>query len=301
MVVKRRQCAAMQEYERLLEEQPSFRTNQRRAEEFTVRAMASGEADRVARTLVTIPTVVHVVHRVPRENISRSQIQSQIAALNQDFRATIPDTSRVPDAWKGLVADAKIKFQLATQDPDGGSTDGIVRVQTNRTSFGTGDAVKRAGQGGSTAWPTDRYLNIWVCTLGGGLLGYAQFPGGPRATDGVVVLNTAFGTEGTATAPFDRGRTLTHEIGHWLNLRHIWGDTLDCSGGDRVPDTPNCEGPNYGKPTFPVVTCSNGPNGDMFMNYMDYVDDAAMFMFTPGQVARMNACLAGPRKSLVGA
>ena len=297
MAPRRRQCAAMQEYERLLEEQPSFRTNQQRAETFTARAVTSGEADRVARRLVTIPTVVHVVHKKPKENISKAQIRSQLTALNLDFRAANPDTSQVPSAWQGLVGDAKIKFQLATKDPDGKRTDGIVRVKTDRTSFGPGDGVKRAGAGGSPAWPSDSYLNIWVCTLGGGLLGYAQFPGGPKATDGVVILNTAFGTEGSATAPFDKGRTLTHEVGHWLNLRHIWGDTLDCSGGDRVPDTPNCEGPNLGKPVFPVITCSNGPHGDMFMNYMDYVDDAAMFMFTAGQVARMNACLAGPRKS----
>ena len=301
MAPRRRQCAAMQEYERLLEEQPSFRTNQRRAEEFTARAVTSGEAERVTRTLVTIPTVVHVVHKKPKENISDSQIRSQIDALNRDFRATNPDTAKVPDPWKGLVADAKIKFQLATRDPDGKRTTGIVRVQTDRDSFGPGDAVKRSRSGGSDAWPSDAYLNLWVCTLGNQLLGYAQFPGGPKATDGVVVLNTAFGTEGTAAAPFNKGRTLTHEVGHWLNLRHIWGDTLDCSGGDRVPDTPNCEGPNMGKPPYPSVSCSNGPHGDMFMNYMDYVDDAAMFMFTAGQVARMNACLAGPRKSFVGA
>ena len=299
MPPRRRQCAAMQEYERLLEEQPSFRANQQRAETFTARAVTTGEADRVTRTVVTIPTVVHVVHHKPKENLTKAQVRSQIDALNADFRARNPDVSQVPDPWKGLVADAKIRVRLATTDPDGKRTDGIVRVATDRTSFGAGDAVKRVASGGSAAWPTDRYLNIWVCTLGGGLLGYAQFPGGPKATDGVVVLNTAFGTEGTATAPFDRGRTLTHEVGHWLNLRHIWGDTLDCSGGDRVPDTPNCEGPNTGTPTFPIVTCSNGPHGDMFMNYMDYVDDAAMFMFTAGQVARMNACLAGPRKSFL--
>ena len=291
----------MQEYERLLEEQPSFRTNQQRAEEFTARAVSSGDADRVARKLVTIPTVVHVVYKKPKENISQSQIQSQIAALNKDFRATNADTSKVPAAWKGLVADSKIKFQLATKDPNGEKTNGVVRVQTDVAAFGAGDGVKRASKGGSTAWPADAYLNVWVCTLGGGLLGYAQFPGGPKATDGVVILNSAFGTEGTATAPFDKGRTLTHEVGHWLNLRHIWGDTLDCSGGDRVSDTPNCKGPNIGKPTFPVITCGNGPNGDMFMNYMDYVDDAAMFMFTAGQVGRMSACLAGPRKSFLPA
>lgn len=301
MAPRRRQCAAMQEYERLLEEQPSFRANQQRAEAFTARAVTSGEAERVARRLITIPTVVHVVYKKPQENISKAQVQSQIAALNHDFRSTNPDTAKAPDAWKGLVADAKIKFQLATKDPDGKRTDGIVRVQTDRASFGPGDGVKRASQGGSTAWPADAYLNIWVCALGGGLLGYAQFPGGPKSTDGVVILHSAFGTEGSATAPFNRGRTLTHEVGHWLNLRHIWGDTLDCSGGDRVSDTPNSKGPNYGKPTFPVISCANGPNGDMFMNYMDYVDDAAMFMFTAGQVARMGACLAGPRKSFAAA
>ena len=301
MAARRRQCASMQEFERLLEEQPSFRANQQRVEERTARAVASGEAQRVARRLVTIPTVVHVLHHEPAENISRAQVRSQIRALNHDYRSTNPDAATVPEAWKGLVGDARIRFQLATTDPEGNETDGIVRVRTERTSFGVGDAVKRAGQGGSRAWPTDAYLNIWVCTLGGGVLGYAQFPGGPGATDGVVILNTAFGTEGSATAPFDRGRTLTHEVGHWLNLRHIWGDTLDCSGGDRVPDTPNCAGPHYGTPVFPVTSCRNGPNGDMFMNYMDYVDDAAMVMFTAGQVERMNACLAGPRKSFAAA
>ncbi len=291
----------MAEFERLLEEQPSFRGNQQRAELFTARAVASGEAERVARRLVTIPVVVHVVHRTEQEDVSAAQVRSQIDVLNQDFRATNPDTSTVPAPWQGLVADARIEFRLATVDPAGGRTDGIVRVRTERRSFSAGDDVKRAGKGGSAAWPTDAFLNIWVCTLRDGLLGYAQFPGGPKATDGVVVLNTATGTQGTAAAPFDGGRTLTHEIGHWLNLRHIWGDTLDCSGGDRVPDTPNCEGPNMGSPTFPVITCANGPHGDMFMNYMDYVDDAAMCLFTAGQVTRMNACLAGPRKSFVGA
>jgi hypothetical protein len=300
MAVRRRQCAAMQEYERLLEESPTFRNGQRRAEEFTSRAITSGEAEKAARTLITIPTVVHVVYKKPAENISLAQIRSQITALNKDYRATNPDISKVPAPWKGLVANPKIKFQLATKDPDGNRTDGVVRVQTKRNSFGPGDDVKRANRGGSTAWPSDAYLNLWVCTLGGGLLGYAQFPGGPKATDGVVILNTAFGTVGTVQAPFNLGRTATHEVGHWLNLRHIWGDTLDCSGGDRVPDTPNCEGPNFGKPKFPKVSCSNAPNGDMFVNYMDYTDDAAMFMFTAGQVTRMNACLAGPRKSFVG-
>lgn len=133
----------------------------------------------------------------------------------------------------------------------------------------------------------------------GQLLGYAQFPGGPSKTDGVVILNTAFGTTGSAADPFNLGRTATHEIGHFLNLRHIWGDAPNCAGFDLVDDTPNAESPNVGKPTWPHVSCNNGPNGDMFMNYMDYTDDDSMFMVTPGQVSRMHTTLDGPRKSLV--
>ena len=115
----------------------------------------------------------------------------------------------------------------------------------------------------------------------------------------MVILHSAFGTTGTAAAPFDLGRTATHEIGHWLNLRHIWGDDgTGCSGDDFVADTPNAGGPNFGAPTFPHVSCNNGPNGDLFMNYMDYVDDVAMFMFTAGQVDRMQAALDGPRSSI---
>src|SRR2546421_732260 len=144
----------------------------------------------------------------------------------------------------------------------------------------------------------DKFLNIWVCTLAGGILGYAQFPGGALQTDGVVILNTAFGTTGTAAAPFNLGRTATHEVGHWLNLYHIWGDTADCSGSDFVSDTPNAQHPNFGKPNFPHTSCNNGPNGDMFMNYMDYVDDDTMVMFTAQQVVRMSATLDGPRSSI---
>ena len=175
----------------------------------------------------------------------------------------------------------------------------MTRTQTSHDSFGSDDEVKFDSSGGSDAWPRDEYLNIWVCQLSGGLLGYAQFPGGPAETDGVVITHTGFGTTGTAAAPFDQGRTATHEIGHWLNLRHIWGDDgTGCSGSDFVDDTPNQGGGNTGKPTFPTISCNNGPNGDMFMNYMDYVDDDAMVMFTEGQITRMHACLDGPRSAI---
>jgi len=248
--------------------------------------------------ITQIPVVVHVVYSNAAGNIADAQIQSQIDVLNRDYRANNPDRSNVPGVWSGLIADARIQFVLAQNDPDGNPTDGVTRTATTTQSFGTDDAVKSVATGGADGWPSDSYLNIWVCELGGGLLGYAQFPGGPSATDGVVILNRAFGTLGTATPPFNLGRSATHEIGHWLNLIHIWGDRLDCKGTDDVDDTPTAQAPNYGKPAFPHVSCNNGPNGDMFMNYMDYVDDDAMFMFTQGQVARMAATLDGPRAGI---
>ena len=217
--------------------------------------------------------VVHVVWNTAAQNISDAQVTSQIDVLNRDFRATNPDVANVP-VFAGLVADARIEFLLATTDPDGNAHQRHHPDATDRSFHD--DAVKSAATGGADPWPADRYLNLWVCQLGGGLLGYAQFPGGPAQTDGVVVLHTAFGTTGTAAPPFDLGRTATHEIGHWLNLFHIWGDDgTGCNGSDLVEDTPNQAGPNTGVPTFPHVSCNNGPNGDLFMNYMDYTDDAA--------------------------
>jgi hypothetical protein len=296
----RRHCGTMQVNELLLEENPTLRGTQDRIEQGIRRSLESGEAERVMRRRITIPVVVHVLHRREDENISKGQIDSQIAALNRDFRAANQDRSKVPPVWKGLIVDAKVEFKLAGRDPDRKRTDGITRTKTSRPSFPPDNSMKTRRGGGVPPWPTDRYLNLWVCTLAGTLLGYAQFPGGPARTDGVVIRNTAFGTRGTVKPPFDRGRTATHEVGHWLNLRHIWGDRNDCGGTDYVADTPNAQLPNYGKPSFPHVSCANGPNGDMFMNYMDYTDDAAMHMFTSGQVARMNAALAGPRKKLAG-
>jgi hypothetical protein len=287
-------------HELLAETKPEYRRRRLQVEEQTRKSLESGLAMRTVAKLVTIPVVVHVVHRTKEENISDAQVRSQIKVLNDDFRAKNADTKKVPDVWKSLVIDSNIQFELAKTDPDGKSTNGITRTATTVPSFGPDDGVKKKRSGGVPPWPTDRYLNIWVCNLGEGLLGYAQFPGGPAATDGVVILYTAFGTSGTAAAPFNKGRTATHEVGHYLNLRHIWGDRNDCSGNDFVADTPAARESNSGKPKFPHVTCNNGPSGDMFMNYMDYVDDDAMFMFTSGQVARMNAALAGPRKKLAG-
>ncbi len=293
----RRECGTMQVHRRLLDTDPNYA---RRLERIEDQAFRAREGLMPLRSGCTrIPVVVHVVWKTPAQNISQEQITSQIEVLNRDFRKRNADISGVPAAFAGVAADARLEFALATRDPAGSPHDGVIRVQTTQDTFGSDDAVKRAATGGSDAWPADEYLNIWVCQLGGGLLGYAQFPGGPADTDGVVITHTGFGTTGTAAAPFNLGRTATHEIGHWLNLRHIWGDDgTGCSGSDFVDDTPNQGGPNSGVPTFPHVSCSNGPNGDMFMNYMDYTDDRGMFMFTEGQVTRMQACLDGPRSAI---
>jgi hypothetical protein len=298
---KVRTCAHMVVHELLVETDPGYRKRRLKVEEDVRRSIESGAAMRTVAKLITIPVVVHVVYKTPAENISDAQIKSQIKVLNADYRAKNTDKSKVPAAWKSLVIDANIEFALATKDPKGKASSGITRHLTKASSFGPDNSVKAAKTGGADAWPADRYLNIWVCSLGQNLLGYAQFPGGAAKTDGVVILNTAFGTSGTAAAPFNKGRTATHEIGHFLNLRHIWGDRNDCTGSDFVADTPPAQHANVGKPVFPHITCNNGPTGDMFMNYMDYVDDDSMFMFTVGQVARMNATLAGPRKKLAAA
>jgi Pregnancy-associated plasma protein-A len=283
-----RSCGAMAAHMMLLERYPSFRAHQMRLEGVTSRRRDT-RLDLRQSAIVTINTVVNVVYKTEDQNISQQQINSQIAALNKDFRATNSDKSQTPAPWHGLVTDARMKFSLVK----------VVRVKTDVAGFSHDDGVKKASTGGVAPFNPTTHLNIWVCPLTGGLLGYAQFPGGPSSTDGVVINYRAFGTMGTAQAPFHKGRTATHEIGHYFNLRHIWADTPDCGGSDNVADTPNCAGPNFGTPTWPKVSCNNGPNGDMFMNYMDYTDDAAMFMFTAQQVLRMRTALESARSGLM--
>jgi len=283
----RRSCGAMAAHMMLLERNPAFRLSQMRLEGATAKRRDTGVELKKAK-IVTIKTVVNVVYKATEQNVSDKQIRSQIRALNKDYRATNPDKSQTPAPWKGLVTDTRITFRLVK----------VTRTSTTKTGFTFDDAVKKASTGGIPPFSPKTHLNLWVCALTGGLLGYAQFPGGPAATDGVVVNYLAFGTIGTAQAPFNKGRTATHEVGHYFNLRHIWGDTPDCSGSDMAADTPNCAGPNYGAPTWPVVTCNNGPNGDMFMNYMDYTDDPAMYMFTAQQVLRMRTTLDTVRSGL---
>jgi hypothetical protein len=285
---KQRQCGAMIAQNRLLELDPGIRERLLALENATRARRQSGVV--VRRGLLTIPAIVHVVFQTDGQNISDEQIQSQIDVLNQDFRATNPDINNLPPVWRPLATDAQLEFRLAD----------VTRTRTNQGSFATDDSVKFTSAGGHDVVDPDTHLNLWVCNLGDSLLGYAQFPGGPPATDGVVILHSAFGTKGTAAAPFNLGRTATHEIGHYLNLHHIWGDSIapNCSDDDFVGDTPPQLGPNLSKPNFPSISCNNGPSGDMFMNYMDYVDDDTMFIFTAQQVLRMRTALAEQRPNL---
>lgn len=292
-----RSCATMPVHERLLRSVPGYAEARAEIETAAWMADASSVLSQAGRRV--IPVVVHVVSKGDGPEVTDDQVRSQIRILNEDYSASNSDIAKVPRPFGMRATDACVGFTLATVDPEGRSCDGIVRVRTDRESFTSDDGVKSVSTGGADPWATERYLNIWVCELSGGLLGYAQFPGGPPETDGVVILLSAFGDVGTAVAPFDRGRTTTHEVGHWLNLRHIWGDDgSGCAGSDFVDDTPNQAGPNYGKPEFPTVSCENGPDGDMFMNYMDYVDDSAMHMFTVGQASRMISTLEGSRSTL---
>jgi hypothetical protein len=249
---------------------------------------------RTNNTIDTIPVVVHVVWRTVDENISDAQILSQIQILNQDYSRTNPDTINTPAVWQPAAGSLPYRFHLARRSPGGFPTTGIERRQTSHASFTTDDQVKFYSSGGLDAWDVNRYLNIWVCNLGPVLLGYAEYPSGTHTnTYGFVCHENAFGNIGTVVAPFNGGRTTTHEIGHCFNLTHIWGDDNgQCTGSDNISDTPNQSNATYGCYTFPNTdACSSTSPGIMFMNYMDYSDDNCMNMFTQGQTTAMEAAL----------
>lgn len=309
MVDEKRDCGFMAVHEYAVEQEVGYAAERRRLERAA--PLLRSAAPPITQP-VKIPVVVHVLHGTPAQNISDEVVQAQIASLTNDFRAVNPDVDRVPTPFKPLVADSLVEFQLATRDPYGRPTNGITRTATVARRFPLATPpssrlrstyiereVKTAGLG-VPGWPREHYLNVWVCEMGKRPLGFAAFPGSAAWRDGVVIDRRAFGVGGSATPPFDQGRTLTHEVGHWLDLLHIWGDDSGaCSLSDNVGDTPNQGGPNDGAPSFPRISCDNGPHGDLFMNYMDYVNDAAMMMFTHGQVARMHAALSGPRATIL--
>ena len=268
--------------------------------------------DALPRQVVTIPVVVHIVYQYEVQNLSVDQIQSQIDVLNQCYRKLNTDWTLTPAVWAPLVADCEFELCLASRDPNGNPTDGITRTETSTSAFSLDDQVKFTSEGGEDAWPANQYLNIWVCNLASGYLGYAQLPTlllSYPETDGVVISNKAFGTTGLLYPQYHEGKTAVHEIGHWLGLFHIWGDDGDtdnnnnnttsfCSGSDNISDTPNSSEATFGCPAFPVVDGCTTSNGKMFMNFMDYSDDACLYMFTNGQKTKMVSVINSTRTSI---
>lgn len=242
-------------------------------------------------TVITIPTVVHVLYKNATENVSLAQIQSQLNVLNDDYGKMNADTSIVAPGFS--ISNVKLNFQLALKDPNGNSTSGITRTFTTVDNVGLSNQYYQL----VPAWNRDRYLNIWVCEVGNDIAGFAYAPNTPGvspAEDGLVIDYTNFGTVGTAAAPYDKGRTATHEIGHFFNLLHPWGRFESCSNDDLVTDTPNQQGEIYGCPSNNFSCGSN----DMVSNFMGYVDDRCMANFTLGQKLRMRAALDNLRDSL---
>ncbi|UQD57279.1 zinc metalloprotease [Flavobacterium sp. K5-23] len=271
--VTHRGCASTEVLAAQMAADPTLAIRMNQIEEFTQKSMLT---NRLVNGKIEIPVVVNVLYRTAAENISDAQIQSQIDVLNEDFNATNSDYNSVPALFSGVKANIGITFVLQN----------IVRKSTKTVSFSTNNAMKTASKGIAPTSPTT-VLNMWSCNMGGGILGYAQFPGGAAATDGVVMDNNAFGRTGTVSGVYNLGRTATHEVGHWMNLRHIWGDAT--CGSDLVSDTPTHDTANYGVPAYPHYSTCTGTPVEMTMNYMDYTDDRGMFMFTSGQKSRMDA------------
>ncbi len=301
-----RNCGNDTYYDLLRSENPNFDTSKdkifQKALKFKESAVNALGAEKDPSVVYTIPVVVHVLYNTSVQNISDGQILSQIAVLNEDYRRQNSDASSTPSAFAAIAGDAEIEFCLATVDPNGNPTTGITRKNTSVSSFSVStDNIKVSAQGGQSPWPTADYMNIWVGPISGGTLGYATPPFGasPGSRDGVVIGYQYMGNTGTAVFPYNEGRTATHEVGHYLGLPHIWADGSDnggCSFDDGISDTPLQSSPYGGCPSYPSSSCGSS---DMFMNFLDYVDDRCMNSFSNGQIAVMRGVLTGFRSNLL--
>jgi hypothetical protein len=287
--ITQRQCATNEVLEKQLTENPKLKMRMQIIEQFVQHQSTSISSERLySNGFIEIPIVVNVLYRTSAENISDAQIQSQIAVLNEDFGATNADYNLTPAAFKQIRSgDVGIRFVLSK----------VIRKSTSITKWAPNDAMKKLGTGGINPLDPTTKLNVWVVNDMGATMGYSQFPGGSALTDGVVIVHKFFGRIGTVVSPFNKGRTATHEIGHWLNLKHIWGDAA--CGNDNVNDTPDHTTSNFGCPAYPKKSMCAGLQPMMTMNYMDYTNDACMYMFSNGQRIRMLTIFkeGGPRNS----
>ena len=285
-------CYTTEQTEITLERNPEYQENIDALELFTKQYLENRKASsQTHEDTVYIPIVFHIYHQYGPEAISRAQVEDQVRIINEDFRRLNADTTDTDDRWKDVAADTYIEFRAARIDPWGRKTDGRVMVPTTSTIF---DNSNENSEKAISNWPQTSYFNVWVVDQiglnsggGGVILGYAQFPGtGPDATYGVVIRADVVGSIEYGTAFSNQGRTMVHEIGHCLNLRHIWGDG-GCGASDQVDDTPDASGSSSGCPTN-KQTCGTY---DMTDNYMDYTNGSCQNMFTHGQADRMHAAL----------
>ena len=314
-------CAADESYERIIQKYPEYQNTKEQLEEKIQTFLLQKE---VIDGIITIPVVYHVIHDGDAigsgENIFDTYLQAQLDQMTDDFRRMNSDAGNTPADFTGVAADTEIEFCLTTIDPLGGPTSGINRINISTLpdvdlADCWDDDYIDANIKIPTIWNSANYLNVWIlekiqrsADCANTILGYAQFPGLPANTDGIVLRSTTVGSLATpnpAGGVYSYGRTGTHEVGHYLNLIHIWGSS--CSNDDSVADTPNAGGPNYtGTPcTYPGPnSCGAGTSGDlpdMFQNYMDYSDDQCMNLFTTGQKSRMVAAINTSRAGLLTA
>jgi Pregnancy-associated plasma protein-A len=292
LVITQRACASQEMLELQLKEDPSLA---KRMEDIEAQTVKFIESKSIINGVLEIPVVFNILYNTAADNISQAQIQSQIDILNKDFNAKNSDFNTANNPYKSVRANVGIRFKL----------DRVIRKKSTRTRWDYEDEfMKKSANGGLSPTSPTTKLNFWVVNnlwsrqQNGQLLGYAQFPGGSSATDGIVCGKYCVGNTGAAaTGVFNLGRTATHEIGHWMNLRHIWGDAT--CGNDLVSDTPVHDSSNFGVPAVGHRSTCSGRPLEMYMNYMDYTYDRGMYMFSNGQKSRMNAVFAvgGPRAS----
>lgn len=299
-VMAQRACNTSEYQQQELINDPAFAARLDAIEAFIQKqkgkAQSANTVARLQHGVIKIPVVVHILYHQPGENISDQRVNSQIEMLSRCFRRQNADTANTPASFKALSADCEIEFQLAISDPRRRNTSGIIRKYTPIVEWQMDDKMKFASEMGDDAWDPSGYLNIWVCNLKR-IAGYASLPGTEKSKDGIVIDYSVFGTNGSSG--YEMGKTAVHEAAHWLGIKHIWGDAY--CGDDLVEDTPKQGNYTTGCPTGARVSCTNGPAGDMYMNYMDYTNDACINLFTEGQKARMRALFTagGQRSSLL--
>ncbi len=306
-------CSTMEHTFRQLQSNPQFAQQYEGMKTFLYQANQSNAqraTDANAQTIY-IPVVFHIVHNGDAlgtgENISDAQIMSQLTAMNLHYTAQDANLVNVPAAFAPLIGNCNIQFCLAKFDPDGNPTTGIIRHQLSTATWNDETTIDNTLKP-STIWDHTKYMNIWSVRMGGtlisdGVLAYSSLPFfGAANSDGIVARFNTIGTTGSLLTGHNLGKTITHEAGHWLGLLHTWGTDANCGdAGDYVDDTPDQADLNFGCPAFPHISCNNGPNGDMFMNYMDYADDACSYMFSAGQSNNIHSVLSQFRPDILTA